>query len=53
MKKFNYTFEQHVVYEDCPLSRDGVCFDDDRLCDGDLDERPDWCPLVEVKDEEI
>jgi hypothetical protein len=51
MKKFNYTFEQQVSDEDCPLENHGVCWDTERLCDGDLDERPEWCPLVEVGDE--
>ena len=50
VKKFNYTFKKEVLYEDCPLSKNGICFDDDSWCNGDLDERPKGCPLVEVEE---
>jgi hypothetical protein len=44
----------------CPLHREdfwastvGYCYEKPDDCKGDLSDRPEWCPLKEVKDEEI
>jgi hypothetical protein len=56
--KFRFEFD----YEDdsfiCPLlvsfeDEDNYCWENDKECTGYIHKRPDFCPLVEVKDEEI
>jgi hypothetical protein len=55
--KFRFEFVQ--TYETkCPLHRDdfwtstdGYCWEEPEDCKGDLNDRPEWCPLREVKDE--
>jgi hypothetical protein len=54
--KFRYEFEYNDDNDDerCILRATtvaiGYCIDKQMKCKGKLDDRPEWCPLVEVKD---
>jgi hypothetical protein len=55
MKKFRYEFDRCAKYV-CPLRQrwpsEDLCGHSTIPCTGELDNRPKWCPLVEVKDEQ-
>jgi hypothetical protein len=56
IKKFKFEFEYNDDNDDrCILraktSYDGYCIDKLKICKGKLEDRPEWCPLVEIKDD--
>ena len=61
-KKFNYSFEYDDDNDDrCPLARLEMycrhnyyyCYNKGQKCKGKLEDRPEWCPLVEVNPSEL
>jgi hypothetical protein len=52
IKKFRYEFKYDDDNDERCILRDqfNYCFDKKMKCKGKLEDRPGWCPLVEIKD---